>query len=225
MKSDSITRENSPDGGIGRRRRLKIFGQKWHAGSSPALGTTPNGLDLLGLLATGILVGLLLISQFQAKAGPPTQLPELTYPFPDQQEFWINSPPIADKDLRGQVVVVMFWTYGCYNCKNALPWINGLQAKLDNNPNLKIIGVHTPEFDYEKVKDNVRAQTAKFDIEFPIMIDNDFVYWKELRNRWWPAFYIADKQGKLRGAYVGEVHSDTPKSNEIEQLIASLLVE
>ncbi len=161
--------------------------------------------------------------QAAAPASPPAQLPSIPYPFDDQQEFWINSEPLADRDLRGNVVLVMFWTYGCYNCKNSLAWINSYRDRMQDASGLTIIGVHTPEFEHEKVKSNVRSQTAQLGIEFPVMIDNDFAYWRAMGNQWWPAFYVADKRGRLHGAYIGEVHSSTEKASRIEGLIASLL--
>ena len=212
--------QSCPDGGNGRRRRLKISGAKARAGSSPAPGTHPGGKDLSIRLAKLLAAALLAAP---AVAAAPEYLPEIPYPFADDQEFWINSPPLADRDLAGRVVVVMFWTYGCYNCKNSLAWINDLYARIGNDRNLAIIGVHTPEFESEKDKGSVRSHARRFAIEFPVMIDNDFHFWNAMGNQWWPAFYVADRQGRLRGSYFGEVHSGTDRAQRIESLISALL--
>ena len=158
-----------------------------------------------------------------ATAGAADYLPEIPYPFANQQEFWINSQPLADRDLAGRVVLVMFWSYGCHNCRNSLAWINDLHERRGSNRNLAIIGVHTPEFESEKDKQALRDQVGRLGLEFPVMIDNDFLFWNALGNRWWPAFYIADRQGQLRGSYFGEVHSGTERARRIEALIGGLL--
>ena len=215
---------SSPDGGIGRRRRLKTSGPHGHAGSNPALGTAALLRRLPGALACFLILAVLVGPRLAGAAGIPELIPEPPYPFDDQQEFWINSKPLGKQDLRKQPVLVMFWTFGCHNCHNSLPWIKALNARLKDR-GLLVLGVHSPEFKYERDKAVVRAKTAELGLEFPVMIDNDFVYWKDFHNEWWPSFYVADARGKIRGAFAGEVHSGTAKAAKIEKLLMEILAE
>ena len=90
---------------------------------------------------------------------------------------------------------------------------------------LQVIGVHTPEFDHERIRENVAAKTREFGLQHPVMIDNDFSYWRALGNRYWPAFYIFDKQGRLHATFVGETHEGDRQAREIEAVIKDLLKE
>ena len=152
----------------------------------------------------------------------PDRLPTITYPFDDQGEFWVNSEPLADSDLRGKAVLVMFWTYGCVNCRNSIEWVKHVHDSYADR-GLLVLGVHTPEFDYEKDKDSVRRKTGEYGLEFPVMIDNDFTYWKDMGNSWWPAFYLADAHGNIKASFIGETHLGTGKSERILGLIEAEL--
>ena len=90
---------------------------------------------------------------------------------------------------------------------------------------LQIIGVHTPEFENEKIKENIVAKVKEFGLHHPVMIDNDFSYWRAMNNRYWPAYYIIDKSGRLRASYVGETHEGDRRAKQIESLIIALLKE
>ena len=157
----------------------------------------------------------------QAKAAPD-HLPPLTYPYEDQQEYWINSAPLDDGDLRGKAVLAMFWTYSCYNCQNSIEWINHVHEKY-RDKGLLVLGIHTPEFEFEHDLVGVQAKTAEFKIEFPVMLDNDYIYWKEMRNSWWPAFYLADANGRIIAEVIGETHIGTQKSKRILELIDGVI--
>ena len=85
--------------------------------------------------------------------------------------------------------------------------------------------MHTPEFDHEKVKKNIVAKVAEFKLHHPVMIDNDFSYWRAMNNRYWPAYYIIDKNGNIRGAFVGETHEGDRRAKQMEDLITALLNE
>lgn len=99
-----------------------------------------------------------------------------------------------------------------------------MEARLEPK-GLQIIGVHTPEFDHEKIRKNIVSKAAEFGLHHPIMIDNDFSYWQAMHNRYWPAYYIIDKQGRIRAVYYGETHEDDRQAKQIESLITSLLNE
>lgn len=139
-------------------------------------------------------------------------------------EDWLNSPPLKLADLDGQVVIVDFWTFGCWNCYKSFPWLNSLQEKYANKP-FKIIGVHSPEFAHERDRNKVIEKIAEFKLQHPVMIDNEFVYWKKLKNRFWPAFYVVDKKGLIRGFYAGETHANDSQARRIGSLVSRLLKE
>jgi len=137
---------------------------------------------------------------------------------------WLNSHPLTIEDLKGKVVLVDFWTFECWNCYRSFPWLNGLQSRLEQQ-GLQIIGVHTPEFEHEKVKKNIIAKIKEFKLHHPVMIDNDFNYWNAMGNRFWPAFYIIDKSGNVRAIFYGEMHEGDRQAKEIEAIIKTLLEE
>jgi thiol-disulfide isomerase/thioredoxin len=120
---------------------------------------------------------------------------------------WINSAPISRAQLAGKVVMVEIWTYGCYNCLNALPHIKETAAKY-KAAGLITIGVHTPEFDREKVVATVERKVRELGVEFPVVMDNDFAIWRAFNNRYWPAVYIIDKKGRIRFHHDGEGRYD-----------------
>ena len=155
-------------------------------------------------------------------AAAPAKLPQLAYPFANQGEYWINSEPIGQQQLRGKPVLVFFWTLGCYNCKNSIAWINSVQQRYASQ-GLQLIGIHTPEFDYEKNRPKVVAATSDFAIEFPVMLDNDHIFWKDMRNLYWPAFYLADANLEIRAEAFGEIHPNTERARALEALIEKLI--
>jgi len=132
---------------------------------------------------------------------------------------WINSPPLTLKDLRGRVVLIDFWTFGCYNCRNTLPFINGWHDRY-RDKGLTIIGVHSPEFDYEKKVENLRQQVDSLKIHYPVVSDNDYKTWDAYNVAAWPTVFLLDKQGRIRWTHVGEGNYD-----EAERMIQSLLAE
>jgi len=132
---------------------------------------------------------------------------------------WINSEPLKLKDLRGRVVVVEFWTFGCYNCRNTLPSVKSWDARY-RDKGLTIIGVHTPELDRERDLENVRREVASLGIKYPVVTDNDYATWKAYGVEAWPTWFVLDKQGHVRGMHVGEGAYD-----ETESLIKKLLAE
>jgi len=132
---------------------------------------------------------------------------------------WINSDPLTLKSLRGRVVIVDFWTFACYNCRNALPAVKNWDARY-REQGLTVIGVHTPELDTERNIDNLRREVAELGIRFPVVSDNDFSTWNAYRVRAWPTWFVLDKQGRIRWQHVGEGAYD-----ETEEVIKQLLAE
>lgn len=132
---------------------------------------------------------------------------------------WINSPPLTMKELRGKVVLIDFWTYTCINCIRTLPYLKAWHEKY-NDKGLVIVGVHTPEFEFEKEINNVKKAVTDFGLTYPIMQDNDYKTWRAYANRYWPAKYMVDKNGKIRYTHFGEGDYD-----ETETTIQKLLGE
>ena len=116
---------------------------------------------------------------------------------------WLNSPPLSMEGLRGKVVLVDFWTYSCINCINTLPYIKQWHDKYKDQ-GLVVVGVHTPEFPFEKSTANVQAAIKRFDIRYPVAHDNGYATWSAYHNRYWPALYLVDAEGKIVYQHFGE---------------------
>lgn len=132
---------------------------------------------------------------------------------------WLNSAPLTTQSLRGKVVLVDFWTYSCINCIRTLPYIRAWADKY-REQGLVVIGVHSPEFAFEKKPDNVKAAIARFGITYPVAVDNDFRLWRAFRNTYWPALYFVDAEGRIRHHQFGEGNYERS-----EQVIRELLAE
>jgi cytochrome c biogenesis protein CcdA/thiol-disulfide isomerase/thioredoxin len=132
---------------------------------------------------------------------------------------WINSPPLTPEALRGKVVLVDFWTYSCINCLRTLPYVRAWAEKY-KDAGLVVIGVHTPEFAFEKRVDNVRRATRDLGIGFPVAVDSDYAIWRAFGNQYWPAFYFVDAQGRIRHHQFGE-----DQYEKSEQVLQQLLAE
>ena len=134
-------------------------------------------------------------------------------PAPEFQNIdtWINSEPLKLEQLRGKVVLVDFWTYTCSNCLNHLPYVKDWNTKYKNQ-GLVVVGVHTPEFAFEKSTKNVQAAVKKLQIEHAVAQDNSYGTWKAFNNQYWPAIYLIDKQGNVVYSHFGEGrYADTEK--------------
>ena len=132
---------------------------------------------------------------------------------------WINSEPLTLNSLKGRVVFLDFWTYGCYNCQNTLPEMKKLHAKYGNK-GLVIVGVHTPEFPFERKRENVEGAVAKAGLTYPIALDSDNRTWKAYGNHYWPRQTLVDAKGEVRYEHVGEGGYE-----EIEAKVVELLHE
>jgi thiol-disulfide isomerase/thioredoxin len=167
------------------------------------------------VLPLTLLAGLALL----AMPAAPSPAPEFTHADPDQ---WINSGPRTLASLRGQVVLVEFWTYGCSNCLATLPWLKAVHERHADR-GLVIIGVHTPEFAHERDAGKVRAAVKKHGIGYAVMLDNDFSCWNAFGNRYWPAFYLIDRTGAVVATAIGELHSGKSRGDDFERKIERLL--
>ena len=147
-------------------------------------------------------------------AGTPAPLHALAQAGP-----WLNSPALSPEQLRGKVVLVDFWTYSCINCLRTLPYVRAW-AERYKDAGLVVVGVHSPEFDFEKLPTNVRKATEQLGIDYPVAIDSDFQVWRAFNNRAWPALYFVDAQGRIRHQQYGE-----GRYEQAEQLIRTLLTE
>ncbi len=133
--------------------------------------------------------------------------------------IWINSEPLPLKSLRGRVVLIEFWTFACYNCRNTLPSLKKWDAQY-RDKGLTTIGVHTPELDFERDIDELRREVAALGIKYPVVTDQDYSTWKAYGVEAWPTLFLLDKEGRVRWTHVGEGYYD-----ETEEVIKKLLAE
>jgi len=137
---------------------------------------------------------------------------------------WLNSKPLNRSHLLGKVTLIDFWTFDCWNCYRSFPWLHGVEKKYKPR-GFQIIGIHSPEFEHEKIHANIKAKIKEFNITNPVMVDNDMAYWRKMNNRYWPAYYLVDKKGNVRATFIGETHQGSPQGNKIEATIEKLLAE
>ena len=173
------------------------------------------------VLATVCLLGFALRAHSASDTVPaaPMQVASATKTAPNFVGIsnWLNSRPLSIGDLRGKVVLVDFWTYGCYNCVNTLPYVTRLYGKY-RDKGLVVVGVHTPEFPFEKSTTNVETALKRYGIAYPVAQDNNYATWKAYGNEYWPAQYIVDQNGKIVFEHAGEGQYD-----EIERIVQKLL--
>jgi len=137
----------------------------------------------------------------------------------ERASAWLNSQPLTASALRGKVVLVDFWTYTCINWRRAQPYVRAWAEKYKDQ-GLVVIGVHAPEFAFEKNIDNVRWAVKDMKIDYPVAIDNDFAIWRAFRNQYWPALYFIDAQGRVRHHFFGEGSYE-----QSEMILQQLLME
>lgn len=150
----------------------------------------------------------------QPVLGDQGPLPDLT-----GAVSWINSPPLTVESLRGKVVLIDFWTYSCINCLRALPYVKAWADKY-KDAGLVVIGVHTPEFAFEKELSNVEKAVHDLKVDYPVAVDSDYKIWQAFNNQYWPAHYFIDGKGRIRYHHFGEGEYDAS-----EQVIRQLLKE
>lgn len=169
---------------------------------------TPQWMAAIGAMLAGFL-----LTWAGVNAGVGMKAPDIT------SSTWLNSEPLRLANLKGNVVLVEFWTFGCYNCRNVEPYVKQWHETYADQ-GFVIIGVHSPEFSHEREIDRVRRYIKDHDIRFAVPIDNDFSTWNAYDNRYWPAMYLIDKRGVIRHVRIGE-----GGYRETEQMIQSLLAE
>ncbi|KII28923.1 cytochrome C biogenesis protein [Pseudomonas fluorescens] len=130
---------------------------------------------------------------------------------------WINSPALTNESLKGKVVLVDFWTFDCINCKHTLPYVKDWAKKYEKD-GLVVIGVHTPEYGFERIIDNVKDKVKEYGITYPVAIDNNYAIWRNFDNQYWPAHYIIDAKGQVRYTHFGEGSYET-QEKVIQQLL------
>jgi thiol-disulfide isomerase/thioredoxin len=165
------------------------------------------------VVGISMMLAVFFLTWVVADAAVGMPAPEIT------TDTWLNGDPLRLSDLKGKVVMIEFWTFGCYNCRNVEPYVKQWHQKYADH-GLVIIGVHSPEFTYEHDVEKVERYVKDHDIRFPVPIDNDFSAWNRYGNRYWPAMYLIDKHGVIRHVRIGE-----GRYQETEQLIQSLLSE
>lgn len=168
-----------------------------------------------------LLLGLILAIPTSARSAAEAP-PAPAFPSKDPSA-WLNSKPLDWRALRGKVVLVEFWTFACWNCAQTIPWLRGLPEKL--GPDFVIVGVHTPEFAHEAERENVVRKLAELGVSYPVLLDNDYRYWKALGNRYWPAFYLVDRRGRVRERFRGETHEGDERAVAMEAGVRRLLAE
>jgi len=132
---------------------------------------------------------------------------------------WINSEPLKLNELRGRVVLLEFWTFGCINCRNTLPFVQSWADRY-RDKGFIVIGVHSPEFDEEKNVEHLRSEVTSLGIRYAVVTDNNYQTWNAYKVEAWPTVFLLDKQGRIRWMHVGE-----GGYREAEQLIQKLLAE
>jgi cytochrome c biogenesis protein CcdA/thiol-disulfide isomerase/thioredoxin len=151
------------------------------------------------------------------KAGETGALPvEGMLPSLDGAVQWLNSPPLAARQLKGKVVLIDFWTYSCINCLRTIPYTKAWAEKYKDQ-GLVVIGVHAPEFAFEKNIDNVKKAVSDLGITYPVAIDNNYAIWSAFNNQYWPAHYFIDAEGRIRYHHFGEGEYD--KSEKVIQML------
>ena len=137
----------------------------------------------------------------------------------DRATTWLNSQPLNDKTLQGKVVLIEFWTYSCINWRRQLPYVRAWAEKYKSQ-GLVVVGVHSPEFSFEKDIDNIRWAAKDMRVDYPIAVDNDHAVWRGFHNEYWPALYFVEAKGKIRHQQFGEGEYE-----QSERVIQKLLVE
>ena len=176
----------------------------------------------LALAAVAVAAVVFAATTDPNRLGPapvdPQRLPDAgSAPGLEGGTHWLNSPPLTAADLAGKVVVYDFWTYSCVNCVRTLPHLRAWYDRYRGD-GLVIVGVHSPEFDFEQARDNVADATRRLGVPWPVVLDNSLAIWDRFHNQYWPTKYVADREGQIRYRHIGE-----GRYSETEDVLRSLL--
>ncbi|WP_313302280.1 cytochrome c biogenesis protein CcdA [Stenotrophomonas sp.] len=209
--------------GVAALLAVVAIGMGWDTGLLTRLSTVSTARIEQGLLdavpgAQPAAPPMMMMAGANAAADAPLPV-EGTLPALDGATGWLNSPPLTAQQLRGKVVLVDFWTYSCINCLRAMPFVHEWERRYRDH-GLVVVGVHTPEFAFERDPRNVMKAVQQLKVEYPVALDNQYTIWRAFNNRYWPAQYFVDAQGNIRGHQFGE--GNYARS---EQMIRRLLTE
>jgi len=179
-------------------------------------------LYLVAAAALAVIAGVSVYVAAMTEPGDVSQNSNLTVlansvPALSAAKGWINSPPLEPSDLAGKVVLYDFWTYSCINCQRTLPHLKALYDRYKGD-GLVIVGIHSPEFDFEKDHGNVQRAVEHYGVTWPVALDDDMTIWNAFNNQYWPAEYLTDRNGKLRQVRFGEGDYDA-KENDVRTLL------
>jgi thiol-disulfide isomerase/thioredoxin len=192
---------------------------QWSSKESKEVPKMRSVLIALGSIIVG-LAAIIVVSATRLNRQIVPVNPQDAKPAPELADgVWVNSKPLSIKALRGQVVLVDFWTFACYNCRNTLPSLKQWDRKY-RDQGLTIVGVHSPELEEEKSLDNLRKAVLSLGITYPVVTDNDYNSWNAYGVQAWPTQVLVDKQGRIRWMHVGEGNYA-----EAEAAIRQLLAE
>lgn len=196
------------------RRRLLLYSGLGIIGAGVAVAS--RSLRQTSALATGQLP--------TAPGSDPNRIaavPKTASSLPEFQGIseWLNSSPLTVADLKGKVALIQFWTFSCVNCQRTLPYIVEWHQKYADQ-GLKVVGVHTPEFAFERQTDNIQKALRQHGITYAVPVDNEYKTWSAYDNNYWPHLYLAGRQGLMRYDHIGEGAYD-----QTEQTIQQLLSE
>jgi thiol-disulfide isomerase/thioredoxin len=176
-------------------------------------------LFLIALVAAGVVAAVSAAGLYRREAANLLIKAEDAKPAPELADgLWVNSKPLTIKGLRGQVVLVDFWTFACSNCRNTLPSLKEWDRKYRDH-GFTIVGVHTPELEHEKSLENLRKAVSSLGITYPVVTDNDYTSWDAYGIQAWPTLLLVDKQGRIRWMHEGE-GSYAEAEAAIRQLLA-----
>ena len=194
---------------VSRQRRQLLF----YVGVLGAGGATALGLGTRKTNPTATLLPALANPQPSTLAAAPGKM------LPDFQgiQQWLNSEPLAIANLKGNVILIQFWTFACINCQRTLPHITQWHEQYAAQ-GLKVIGIHTPEFAFERDPNNIKRALQQHQITYPVPIDNDYKTWKAYSNEYWPHLFLADRRGLMRYDHIGEGAYDMTERT-IQQLL------
>jgi thiol-disulfide isomerase/thioredoxin len=189
-----------------RRRRLLLYLGLGIAGAGTTIGCSSNPRKE----NLGEAIAPANTPPVAANSTEIATLPPASQPLPEFQGItqWLNSDPLTVANLRGSVVLIQFWTFACINCQRTLPYIVQWHQQYAAK-GLKVIGIHTPEFAFERDVNTIKQALQKHKITYPVPVDSSFKTWNAYRNEYWPHLFLADRQGRIRYDHIGEGAYDT----------------